>query len=478
MMLEDRYYHSPRTQLTPLVRSVQNSLDVRDKSVSGTDDDMESTAVAPTLGVPGSSRTVSKTPPISAACYVPRIPRTDHRGHFLRGATFQSLDIRDPPRKQYRSVARPATTAFDPPCFPGAKAVHQIYLANQAHPAFYPPPFRRRKNKLLSQIALPFSVPDVVATSVALSRGSLDGMESDRDGLSVPLSDGTDGNDVTDMVSAPYSQRMLSLMLAQPACARLLHFSVCISNELSSSSFASINTDHLDPMTPGADSNLGKSPTIATLSTPIPQLPRQFPVAPSLCLNEEPVDHQGSTRSVCSGQSLEANLFRSVSVVSDSDAPTPLSGEISQLFRPLPAPNVLPLRLGGVLLPGDAVLAVHPKTRRVSSCIWYSNRCVLFPDGTQSYSHPLYRDATQREAAYSAARSIRHEEITDPFVLAGLIFSALGNEISCSPRTRDYDIISLSELVISPVKHLLSADEIKRMGESLVLALSAVKVSM
>lgn len=72
-------------------------------------------------------------------------------------------------------------------------------------------------------------------------------------------------------------------------------------------------------------------------------------MAPSLCLNEESVDHQGSTRSVCSGRSLEPNLFRSASVVSDSDAPTPLSGEISQLFRPLPAPNVLPLRLGGVL---------------------------------------------------------------------------------------------------------------------------------
>lgn len=74
MMLEDRYYHSPRTQLTPLVRSVQNSLDVRDKSVSGTDDDMEPTAIAPTLGAPGSSRVVSKTPPISAACYVPGYP--------------------------------------------------------------------------------------------------------------------------------------------------------------------------------------------------------------------------------------------------------------------------------------------------------------------------------------------------------------------------------------------------------------------
>lgn len=239
-------------------------------------------------------------------------------------------------------------------------------------------------------------------------------------------------------------------MLAQPACARLLHFNVCISNELSSSSFASINTENLEPTTPGAESYLGKSPIATILSTPLPQPPKQFPMAPSLCLNEESVDHQGSTRSVCSGRSLEPNLFRSASVVSDSDAPTPLSGEISQLFRPLPAPNVLPLRLGGVLLPGDAVLAVHPKTRRVSSCVWYSNRCVLFPDGTQSHSHPLYRDATQREAAYSAARSVRHEEITDPFVLAGLIFSALGNEISCSPRTRDYDIISLSELVLSP----------------------------
>lgn len=158
-MLEDRYYHSPRTQLTPLVRSVQNSLDVRDKSVSGTDDDMEPTAIAPTLGAPGSSRVVSKTPPISAACYVPRIPRTDHRGHFLRGATLQKLEIRDPPRKQYRSVARPATTAFDPPCFPGAKAVHQIYLANQAHPAFYPPPFAEGKTSFSARLRCPFLFP-------------------------------------------------------------------------------------------------------------------------------------------------------------------------------------------------------------------------------------------------------------------------------------------------------------------------------
>ena len=475
MILEDRYYHSPRTQLTPLVRSVQNSLDARDRSVSGTDEDTELMATAPTLGAPGSSRALSKMSPASNVCYVPRIPRTDHRGHFLRGNAIQSLEIRDPPRKQYRSIAQPATTAFDPPCFPGVKAVQQIYLANQTYSALYPPPFRRRKNKLLSQIALPFSVPDIITSSTTVNWNSFDGMESDKEGPSAPLSDGTD---ITIVDPAPWSHRMLSLLFAQPACARLLHFNVCVSSELCSSSFASINTDHMEPMTPGAESHTGKSPAAVTFSTPLSQLPAQFPVAPSLCLNEDSIGQQNSARNACSGQELEANLFRSVSVVSDSDGSTPLSGEIAHLFRPPPTPNVLPLRLGGVLLPGDAVLAIHPKTRRVSSCIWYGNRCVLFPDGTQAYSHPLYRDATQRGAAYSAAHSIRHGEVSNPFVLAGLIFSALGNEIACSPRTRDYDIISLSELVISPMKHILGADEIKRMGESLILALSAVKVSM
>lgn len=478
MMLEDRYYHSPRAQLTPLVRSVQNSLDVRDKSVSGTDEDAEPAAPAPTLGVLGSSvpsRVFPKTSPTLNICHVPRIPRTDRHGHLLRTGSFQSLEVRDPPRKQYRPIARPAAAAFDSPYCPGVRAVRQIYLANQAHQVFYPPPVRRRKNKLLSQITLPFSVPGIAASSVVVNGGSFDGIDSDREGISAPVSDGTDR---TILNPAPYTYRMLSLMLAQPSCARLLHFDVCASNDLVSPSFISTTTDHEEPVTPGADSYFGRSLTVAVASTPLPHASKNFPIFPSMYLNEESDNRQDPIKSTYLSRDSEANFSRSISIVSDSDTSTQLSGEVFRIFRPPPVPDVLPLRLGGVLLPGDAILAVHPRTNRVSSCVWYGNRCVMFPDGTQSYSHPLYRDATQREAAYSAARSIRHEDISDPFVLAGLIFSALSNEIACSPRTRDYDIISLSDLVISPIRCLLSAEQAKKMGESLILAFSAVKVSM
>lgn len=477
MMLEDRYYHSPRTQLTPLVRSVQNSLDVRDKSVSGTDEDTEPTVSAPTLGAPGSgsSRLFSKTPPTSHNCHVPRVPRTDRHGHFLRTSSLQSLEICDPPRKQYRSIARPMVDVFDPSCFPGARAVHQIYLANQTHQTFYPPPVRRRKNKLLSQILLPFSVPNVIAPDVTSNCGSFDGIESDKECFSIPLSDVTDS---TSLDPTPYSHRLLSLMLAQPSCARLLHFNLCVSNDLMSPLVPSTTTNHIDPSTPGADPFCGKSPTTAALSTPLPHMSRRFPVIPSMCLNEESDNRQDSTNNIYLGKDLEVQISRSISVVSDSDTSTQFSGDVYRIFSPPPMPNVLPLRLGGVLLPGDAVLAIHPKTHRVSSCTWYGNRCVMFPDGTHTYTHPLYRDATQREAAYSAARSIRYDNVSNPFVLAGLMFSALSNEIACSPRTRDYDIVSLSDLVLSPIRYLLSAEEVKKMEESLILALSAVKVSM
>lgn len=499
---------SPRTNLTPLARSAKAILDSNEHGSKTVWNSQQEDSVGDQIhtGCPP----LHQAPPLDNslidALFYPsqKLPGKDAsradgvlgmiRQISSHGATpMKGLDVlaMDPPS---RHLSAPKDTPKDKSArsrrgrkrdgqayvTSGTHVINSVYQALQRYPPFYCPPYRRQTDPFLHTGYLTFSYPGISLTA-------------DYKGL------------ISSFFYQPHAVRLLKYMAdleyEESHCQGARHADMGGHGQSSigslglRNSFASLTTSHAEMHLVGRPigipameekANIDESIICcskAAAGSPLPpgrgkrkQKSVTFLDSCDICDDDSSVNSfTKSARTPTLGSpALGPGRARLHGACRIARPENNRKINTTYIFKPTMkrAPR---LRAGGVLLPGDALLALGDN-HETQSGTWCGTRVLDFGGERRQISVPLFRDASRLPNSYSAAKVVSLDKVKDPFAQCALYFAAISNQLANDLLNTDYDLAYISDAVIQPIKDLVSPDDLSDIRTNLIIALTSFRL--